>query len=363
MANIVTRKDLAKGFSQNMAIVKLNGLTVIVSVVERKDSDNVRIYDNQCIEYADGLKAGKVRMLELEQEQMDEEGKEVVKDAVAGDTVIFSSGTLEVEAIYQEVDPKGRGIIAKLEDLTICVLYHKILGTKKAEQAQESEQVEESVEEAVQEPEQANAPVEEENPEEKPVAQCKQSKEEREEARLAKAIASVKLFEEFGFATVASTSSEGDIYFVDFKKNYYATACSCKGNAEYGYDCIHMLAFDRACDAIRPSFHEMYGIPKLPQSEMQAGMAYFAEQCKIAEALEAEAQARDAEQEREVTPALTIGAAMTWANEQIQADVRRENEAWEAQYASDPREVVVVDAEREARETAKAWREYHDMPY
>jgi hypothetical protein len=89
------------------------------------------------------------------------------------------------------------------------------------------------------------------------------SYQQRNQERLAQAITSVKIYEEFGFATVASTSEPNKLYFVDFNKNFYATACSCIGNADHGYDCIHALAFDRAADSIRPDFYTMHGIQRL----------------------------------------------------------------------------------------------------
>lgn len=69
----------------------------------------------------------------------------------------------------------------------------------------------------------------------------------KNEERLERAIASVKIDTDFNFATVASTSST-DTYFVDFNADtLYAESCTCKAG-QYGRDCLHALAVDRFFD-------------------------------------------------------------------------------------------------------------------
>lgn len=80
--------------------------------------------------------------------------------------------------------------------------------------------------------------------------------------RLEEAIASVVMYQEFGFATVASHSKPGTIHIVDMNENYYGQHCDCKGNHEYGRDCLHLLAVDRYGDTLRPDFYTMNHIER-----------------------------------------------------------------------------------------------------
>ena len=93
--------------------------------------------------------------------------------------------------------------------------------------------------------------------------------QQRNQERLAQAIASVQEHEDvFGrYCTVHSTTEKIGIYSVDIDENLYAVSCTCPGNADHGYDCIHMLACDRYYDDRRPSFYEMHGIQKLSKQQ------------------------------------------------------------------------------------------------
>ena len=195
---------------------------------------------------------------------------------------------------------------------------------------------------------------------------AKTKKEAYEDARLAKAIASVEVIEEWHTCKVASTSNPDAFYFVDYDKHFYAVSCECEA-AQHNMDCVHRLAVDRYFDDVRPSFHEMAGT-----ASMVRGLAWFRQQCQVAE----EASVESVAQEREVvSPAIvTVGEVMTAASEAIvehiesvavEGDVsyvQAIEKSLDATYA-ELAAVKAANKEREERETAKAWREYHDMPY
>jgi len=74
--------------------------------------------------------------------------------------------------------------------------------------------------------------------------------QEQKEARIQSALDTMVIeSDSFGtYATVPSTSNKNNSYIVNIDESEripVATDCNCKGNAEFGHTCVHMQAVDR----------------------------------------------------------------------------------------------------------------------